>query len=84
MAAGYLMGWEWPLGPRAILRPSLPWSASAPGQATGPASREGWRPHAKASCLWSRLAGRASQGGNIEALGLPALCFSPLLPLRFI
>lgn len=36
MAAGYLMGWEWPLGPRAILRPSLPWpSTSTPGWATG-------------------------------------------------
>lgn len=77
MAAGYLMGWEWPLSPRAILRPSLPWpSASAPGQATGPASWGGM----EASCqgqLSVVQPGWQGQGGNTEALGLSALCYPP-------
>lgn len=55
-----LKGWEWPLGPRAILRLSLPWP-STPGWATG-TGIPGRRPCAKARCPWSWLAGRDSPG----------------------
>lgn len=82
VAAGYLMGWEWPLGPRAILRPSLPWpSTSTPGWATetGILGRNGGLVPGPDVHGLGWLA-ETAQGGNTEALGsLP--CGSPLFSL---